>query len=294
LYLNEVYNKVGAGVRSTLGPTDLLNLPFVKPKFEEQAAIAQFLDSKIYQIGKAIIIKEKQIELLKERRQVLIHQAVTRGLNPDAPMKDSGVEWIGELPAHWDIVRNKTLFQERKEPGNESLPILSVSIHSAVSSEEISDEENIRGKIRIEDKSNYKLVNVNDVAFNMMRAWQGAIGAVRVEGMVSPAYVVAKPTKTINSNYFEYQYRTERFIQQMDRVSKGITDFRKRLYWDEFKQLLTILPPEVEQEQISEFISKLHLKIDNAILSKQNEIEKLKEYKASLINSVVTGKIKVY
>ena len=263
------------------------------PPKEEQIAIAQFLDRKIVQIDKAIAIKEKQIILLKERRQILIHRAVTRGLNPDVPMKDSGVEWIGEIPEHWEIVSNKTLFHERNEPGDENLPLLMVSIHSAVSSEEVSDEDNIRGKIRIEDKSSYKRVKVGDIVFNMMRAWQGGIGAVRVEGMVSPAYVVAKPTATFNSDFFEYQYRTAAFIKQMDRVSKGITDFRKRLYWNEFKQLCTILPPVKEQLEIANFITTLNNLTDEAITSKLKEIGKLKEYKASLINSAVTGKIKV-
>jgi type I restriction enzyme S subunit len=102
-----------------------------------------------------------------------------------------------------------------------------------------------------------------------MRAWQGAIGAVSTKGMVSPAYVVARPKKTFDSNFFEYQYRTETFIKQMDRSSKGITDFRKRLYWNEFKQLVTILPPPNEQQEISRFISTLNAKTDKAFFCKE-------------------------
>ncbi len=276
-----------------INSTDLGRLSICIPSLYEQAAIAQFLDRKTSQIDQAIKQKEKQIELLKERRQILIHKAVTRGLNPNVQLKDSGVKWIGEIPEHWEIVKNRSLFQERNESGNESLPLLSVSIHSAVSSEELSDEDNIRGKIRIEDKSQYKLVEVGDVVFNMMRAWQGAIGCVVINGMVSPAYIVAKPIRKLDSIFFEHQHRTEEFIQQMDRFSKGITDFRKRLYWNEFKQLVTVLPPLEEQTKISNFISKLNLMTEKAILSKEKEIEKLKEYKATLINSAVTGKIKI-
>lgn len=268
-----------------------ISVPY--PPLPEQTTIVEFLDYKTALIDKAIGIKEKQIELLKERRQILIHRSVTRGLNPDVKLKDSGVEWIGEIPEHWEAVSNRILFQERNEPGNESLAILSVSIHTAVSSEEMSGDENIRGKIRIEDKSNYKLVKPNDIVFNMMRAWQGAIGAVRVNGMVSPAYVVAEPIVSISSDFFEYQYRTAGFIQQMDRFSKGITDFRKRLYWNEFKQLKTILPPFSEQMEIITYIETITNKISTAISLKEKEIERLKEYKASLINEVVTGKIKV-
>jgi len=271
----------------------LRNYKFPVPLFSEQTAIAAFLDHKTAQINQAIGTKEKQIELLKERRQILIHRAVTRGLNPNAKLKESGVEWIGEIPEHWEAVCNRILFQERNEPGNETLTILSVSIHTAVSSEELSDEDNIRGKIRIEDKSNYKLVKPNDIVYNMMRAWQGGIGAVRVDGMVSPAYVVAEPIGPISADFFEYQYRTSGFIQQMDRFSKGITDFRKRLYWNEFKQLKTILPPLSEQREIITYIETINTKIATAIALKDQEIEKLKEFKASLIDSAVTGKIKV-
>jgi type I restriction enzyme S subunit len=279
--------------RLRLYSDDFFRIISILPPLSDQEAITNFLDHKTVLIDKAIGIKEKQIELLKEHRQILIHRAVTRGLDPNVKLKDSGVEWIGEIPEHWKIVSNRVLFKERNESGNEFLTILSVSIHTAVSSEELSDEDNIRGKIRIEDKRNYKLVMPNDIVYNMMRAWQGGIGAVRVNGMVSPAYVVAEPIGNIQADFFEYQYRTSCFIQQMDRNSKGITDFRKRLYWNEFKQLKTILPPLSEQKEIITYIETFTSKIATTISLKEKEIEKLKEYKSTLINSTVTGKTKV-
>ncbi|MCQ8118830.1 restriction endonuclease subunit S [Methylomonas rosea] len=263
------------------------------PNLSEQTAIATFLDCKAAQIDQAMAIKEQQIALLKERKQILIQNSVTRGLDPNIPMRDSGVEWIGEIPAHWEILANRALFRERIEPGEEGLPLLSVSIHTAVSSEEIPEDENIRGRIKIEDKTKYNLVWPGDIVFNMMRAWQGAIGAVVVKGMVSPAYIIAIPNEKIVSSYFEYQYRCPEFIQQMDRNSKGITDFRKRLYWNEFKQLLTVVPPIEEQTAIVTHIETQSVKIDQAIAIQQQQIDKLKEYKATLINSAVTGKIRV-
>jgi len=111
--------------------------------------------------------------------------------------------------------------------------------------------------------------------------------------MVSPAYTIAVPNELVDSSFFEYQYRSPIFIQQMDRNSKGITDFRKRLYWDEFKQLITIVPPIDEQIAIVAHIETQSAKIDQAIALNQQQIEKLKEYKTTLINSAVTGKIKV-
>jgi len=200
-----------------------------------------------------------------------------------AAYKDSGVEWLGEVPEHWDVLPNRSLFAERNEAGNDQLPILSVSIHTAVSTDELEDEENIRGKIRIKDKSNYKRVYPKDIAFNMMRAWQGAIGVVRNEGMVSPAYIVAKIIGSIDGDYLEYQYRTDAFIQQMDRYSKGITDFRKRLYWNEFKQLITVVPPKDEQLKIVGYLDRKTAMIDKAIAIKEKQIELLKERQRILV-----------
>lgn len=269
------------------------NQQFPHPPAAEKKAIAEFIDQKSTQIEQAIHIKERQIERLKERKQILIQQAVTRGLDSHVPMRDTGLEWIGEIPAHWRMMANRALFRERVEPGREDLPLLSVSIHSGVSEEEISEEENIRGRVKIEDKSKYICVRPGDIAFNMMRAWQGAIGAVRVDGMVSPAYTIAVPRPSLDARYFEYQYRTPGFIQQMDRYSKGITDFRKRLYWDGFKQLITLVPPIEEQRAIVEFIEQAMLKQNATVTLLERQITKLIEYKATLIYSAVTGKIKV-
>lgn len=263
------------------------------PPDNEQTAIAHFLDKKTTQIELAIAIKKKQIELLKERKQILIQKAVTQGLDPNVPMRDSGVDWISEIPEHWSILPNFALFTERVEPGRDKLPLLSVSIHSGVSKDEISEEENIRGRIKIADKTKYNLVKPNDIVFNMMRAWQGGIGSVSTIGMVSPAYIIATPNNKINAQYFEYQYRSSIFIQQMDRFSKGITDFRKRLYWDEFKRLTTVAPPIGEQKSIVLHIESSSNKIDNAISLQHLQIKNLKEYKTTLINSAVTGKVKI-
>lgn len=263
------------------------------PPEQEQDAIAGFLDEKCAKVDEAVRIMEQQISLLREWRQILIQEAVTRGLNPDAPMKDSRIDWIGQIPAHWEVMRNFVLFREMKISGHADLPILSVSIHNGVSSEELSDEENIRSIIKIEDRTAYKEVMPGDVAYNMMRAWQGGIGAVSVHGMVSPAYVVARPSSALAADYFELLYRCPAFIRQMDAASKGITDFRKRLYWDDFKNLLTIIPPRDEQAAIVGDIAEVSAKIEGAIAIKEEQIAALREYKTSLINAAVTGKIKV-
>lgn len=265
----------------------------VLPPLEEQQHISNFLDQKTEEIDQAIAKKQRLIELLKEQKAILINQAVTKGLNPNTPMRDSGVEWIGEIPEHWKIKANRVLFTEMKNAGRENLPILTVSLHTGVSDEEQNEEENVRAKIRIEDKSSYKHVQVGDIAFNMMRAWQGAIGAVKTEGMVSPAYIVARPVSELDTEYFEFLYRTQNLIQQMNRFSKGITEFRKRLYWNEFKQMSTIVPPVKEQKEIALFIRGENNKFEHFAKLIEQQISKLTEYKSTLIANAVTGKIRI-
>ena len=163
------------------------------PPLAEQIRIAAFLDQETAKIDGLVAEQRRLMELLKEKRQAVISHAVTRGLNPDAPFKPSGIEWLGDVPEHWDVRRIATVFREIMEPGNDELPILSVSIHHGVSDKEIDDDDMDRKVARSEDRSKYKRVAPGDLVYNMMRAWQGGFGTVTVEGMVSPAYVVARP-----------------------------------------------------------------------------------------------------
>ncbi|RBW54406.1 hypothetical protein DS909_11180 [Phaeobacter gallaeciensis] len=267
-------------------------LTLLPPK-ETQNRIVSFLDEKTAEIDAAIEKKRRLIDLLNEQKAILINCAVTKGLNPDAPMKDSGVDWIGEIPAHWDVKRNAALFDESKKSGTADLPVLSVSIHHGVSRSELSEEENLRSAIKIADRTSYVEVLPGYVAYNMMRAWQGGIGAVHTHGMVSPAYVVARPRGPIHADYFERLYRTDNFIGQMDQFSKGITDFRKRLYWEEFKTLLTLVPPMEEQVMIADFCQVIVDACKDAVKATQSEISILNEFKQTLIANAVTGKIKI-
>ncbi len=199
------------------------------PSLSEQHLIADFLDSKCSQIDEISKKIREEIDTLEEYKKSIITEAVTKGLDPNAEMKDSGIEWIGEIPEKWSLNRVANIFSERNEPGEDGLPFLSVSINSGISDKELSEEETSRQFIRADAKKNKK-VYPGDIVYNMMRAWQGAIGAVRTEGMVSAAYVTAKPTQTIDTRYFEYLLRTPTAIQEMNKYSYGIMDFRKRLY----------------------------------------------------------------
>jgi len=207
---------------------------------------------------------------------------------PYSAYKPSGVEWLGEVPEHWEVKRIASLYREVVEQGSDELPVLSVSIHHGVSDSELSEEEMDRKVTRSEDRSKYKRVSAGDLVYNMMRAWQGAFGTVCVEGMVSPAYVVARPTSIVPSTWIEYLLRTDPAINEIKRFSRGITDFRLRLYWDEFKNLRVCLPPCNERDALLEFLDHETAKIDALIAEQQRLIELLQEKRQAVISHAVT------
>lgn len=202
--------------------------------------------------------------------------------------KDSGVEWLGQVPSHWEVIRIGSLFREVAESGEDGLPILTVSIHDGVSDRELDENEVERRITRSEDATTYKAVRPGDLVYNMMRAWQGAFGAVQVEGMVSPAYVVARPVERFATSFVELVLRTPGAVEEMRRFSKGITDFRLRLYWDEFKTMQVGLPPAAEQGAIIAFLDLETGKIDALMAEQEKLIELLKEKRLAVISHAVT------
>jgi len=259
---------------------------------EEQTAIAEFLDQKTAQIDRAIAQKEKLIALLQERRQILIHQAVTRGLNSKAPMKDSGVAWLGQVPAHWEVKRAKYLFDEidaRSETGDEEL--LSVSHMTGVTPR---SEKNV-SMFQAEDYTGSKLCQRDDLIFNIMWAWMGALGVSDRTGIVSPSYAVYRPKQpgAFNAWYLENLLRDGNYVAEYNRVSTGLHSSRLRLYSHMFFRMEIGFPAREEQDEIERATKKKTTLIDDEIARTQGVIEKLKEYKATLINSAVTGKIKI-
>ena len=291
----EEFEQAGSGTTfKEISAHSFGNIVVPLPPTVEQKRIVHYLDQRCSQIDKLINNQHAIIVKLKEFKQSLITEVVTKGLNPHIRFKDSGVEWLGFVPEHWSINRIGNVYADTSEPGNESLPILSVSINSGVSDKELSDEESDRVFVRSDDRSKYKRVRPGDLTYNMMRAWQGAFGAVRVDGMVSPAYIVARPkAKGIDTRYIEALMRTPLATEEMHRYSHGIADFRLRLYWPEFKNIKICLPDLSEQQQIADYIDMKSVEIDSSIAKRETLIAKLAEYKKSLIYEVVTGKKEV-
>ena len=269
------------------------NFAIPLPSLEEQQRIANFLKVKCEEIDAVLVRTRASIEEYKKLKQAVITQAVTKGIHGKRPMKDSGVEWIGSIPEDWRIFRVANLYQEASDKGNDELPILTVSINSGVSDRELSDEESERVFVRSEDRSKYKRVQPGDLVYNMMRAWQGAFGAVRVDGMVSPAYVVARPMKQLDSRYVEYLFRTPEAIEEMHRYSYGVADFRLRLYWPQFRNIRMCVPSYEEQVEIADYIDEKVQEILALIRKKEQYLVELENYKRSLIYEYVTGKKEV-
>ena len=214
---------------------------------------------------------------VKERIEQLRHGIVPEGYK----RTKSGI-----YPEDWTEYTLGDIYTERKEPGNESLPLLMVSIHSGVSDGEV-DEEDLPKKVkRIEDKSQYKRAATGDLVFNMMRAWQGAIGTVRTEGMVSPAYIVAEPNKLVDPLFMDYLMRTPRMVGSIHKQSYGVTDFRLRLYWDSFAPIHCVLPSVPEQEKIGEAVD-----IQNKVIDlKEKLLAEKQRQKKYLMQQLLTGK----
>ena len=267
-----------------------LDLPI--PPRDEQDRIADFLDKKTAEIDEAIAKKQRLIELLKEQKAILINQAVTKGLNPDVPMRESGVEWIGEVPRHWTLKRAKYLFKEvdeRSKSGNEEL--LSVSHMTGVTPR---SEKNVY-MFMAEDYTGSKLCRKDDLVFNIMWAWMGALGVSDRTGIVSPSYGVyrQRSSATFNAWYLEHLVRSDQYVAEYNRRSTGLNSSRLRLYSHMFFDMEMAFPSRSEQDVIEAEVTARTAQTEQIIFSVEAELETLNELRNIIISEAVTGKIKI-
>lgn len=264
---------------------------FVVP-LHEQRAIAAFLDEKCAKVDQAVQIKEDQIALLRERRQILIQQAVTLGLNPDAPMKDSGIDWIGQIPAHWEVRRSKYVFTQRKELARkEDIQLSATQSYGVIPQEEF---EELVGRRVVKIQTNLekrKHVELDDFVISM-RSFQGGLERAWATGCIRSSYIILRPLEPINSDFFSYLLKSPRYIKALQATGSFIRDGQD-LSFDNFSMVDLFIPPLDEQARIASYIKSGCEKIETGISIKRDQIAALKEYKTSLINAAVTGKIKV-
>jgi len=199
--------------------------------------------------------------------------------------QESGLPWVPKVPQGWNVLRNGRLFAHRVETGFPDLPILEVSLRTGV---RVRDMENLKRKQVMSQKEKYKRASKGDIAYNMMRMWQGALGPAPVDGLVSPAYVVVKPFEEANSAYYSYLFRTDAYMREVNKFSRGIVADRNRLYWDEFKQMPSLVPPRPEQDQIVAYLQAQDVHIGRLIKAKRDLIGLLTEQKLRIIDHAVT------
>ncbi|SET83469.1 restriction endonuclease subunit S [Stenotrophomonas indicatrix] len=197
----------------------------------------------------------------------------------------SGLPWVPQLPEGWLVLRNGRLFGHRVEMGFPDLPILEVSLRTGV---RVRDMENLKRKQVMSQKEKYKRAAKGDIAYNMMRMWQGAVGPAPVDGLVSPAYVVVKPYDEANSSYYSHLFRTAAYMQEVNKFSRGIVADRNRLYWESFKQMPSLAPPRPEQDQIVAYLRAQDAHIARFIQAKRDLIKLLTEQKLRIIDHAVT------
>ncbi|WP_179317595.1 restriction endonuclease subunit S [Winogradskyella undariae] len=286
--------------RLRLYTDDFFNIQSILPPLSEQTAIAQFLDDKTTKIDDAIAIKEQQINLLKERKQILIHKAVTRGLDDSVTLKDSGVEWIGEIPEGWKITYLKR-YCLKVTDGSHHSPQTQYEGKSYISVKDV----NAFGEI---DTINCKKINqkdFDDLARNgcqpkkndILLTKDGTIGRAAIVNsdndfvVLSSLGIITPDLNEFDSSFLRYYLISPLCVSQMYSLIAGSA--LTRLTIEKINRLFVIIPPLSEQKEIVEYIETASQKIERAIGLKQQEIAKLKEYKRSLINGVVTGKVRV-
>lgn len=289
MYYNCVFNNLGGnGVRSALNASDMGRLMIPYPKIETQHQIATYLDQKCTQIDALIINQQKQIEKLKAYKQSLITETVTKGLNPDVPMKDSGVEWIGKIPEDFSVQNIRSLFTIKKDIiGHEPDTVLSIT-QSGIKIKDISENNGQMAN----SYANYQIVNIGDFAMNHMDLLTGGIGISQYNGVTSPDYRVfnLKDNK-MNSRYFLYIFETYYRNKIFYAFGQGAANLgRWRLPAKNFYSIYIPVAPIEEQQAIVSYLDKKCTQIDSLIAIKQRKIEKLQQYKKSLIYEYVTGK----
>lgn len=290
LNVNDYSDFIEGSTRDKLTQGKMREIPVPLPDLPEQRAIADFLDKKTAAIDALIAKKERLLALLDEKRQAVITQAVTKGIGPPVPMKDSGVEWLESVPAHWCVERTKALFSERQgrsTTGDEEM--LTVSHLTGVTPR----SEKTVYMTEAETTEGYKLVKKNDLAVNTMWAWMGALGVAPCDGIVSPAYNVYVPRDPRGVRFHDLLVRTPAFVAEINRWSKGIWKSRLRLYPTEFFQLMLPVPPPAERERIVAHVASSTAADRRLADVALRSIELLREYRQALITAAVTGQLDV-
>lgn len=273
-----------------LSTDELKSLRIPHPSLSSQSAIADYLDRETARLDSLVAAKERLLSLMAEKRRSLITRAVTRGVDARAPLRDSGISWLGQIPTHWQIERARWLFRERderSETGNEEL--LTVSHLTGVTPRSEKDVN----MFEAETTEGYKICLAGDLVINTLWAWMGAMGVSPVNGIVSPAYNVYEPGPRLEPSFVDALVRMPIFAQEVTRYSKGVWSSRLRLYPEGFFEVFLPVPSREEQAAIVVHIGKETAKLDAVRSATERTVSLLKERRTALVAAAVAGQIDI-
>ena len=281
------FNQYLTGIIGGVTIPVIKNIRICLPPLSEQRAIADWLDAKCADIDAAIELQQRMIDKLKAYKTAVIHQAVTKGLDKNANLKDSGVQWIGEVPEHWEVCKIKQIFKERSEKGYPELPVL-----SATQKYGVIPQSHYENSVVLVNKGleNLKLVRKGDFVISL-RSFQGGIEYAHYDGIISAAYTILK-LKGNCADYIRLVMKSERFIQLLQSCTVGIRE-GKNVNYNIVRDNYIFLPPLTEQRAIADWLDAKCADIDATIALKEQKQEKLKAYKKTIIFEYVTGKKQV-
>ena len=290
LYYNQVFNNLGGnGVRSALSAKDMGEFVIPFPDGAEQKKICAMLDEKFAHVDSLIANVQAQIEKLKAYKQSLITEVVTKGLDPNAPMKDSGVEWIGKIPEDWEVVKTGRLFKENnRSPIGNDIPLSLSQMDGLVATDDMKESA-----LKTSSYDNWKRVEIGDLVLNRFKAHLGVLFAANLTGIVSFHYGVYEAKRSLVPKFYEYLYHSNQYKAILGNASNGMVVGLQNLSNLGFDSTYSLYPPYAEQEKLVSHLDKKCSEIDELIALKQSKIEKLEQYKKSLIYEYVTGKKEV-
>ena len=262
------------------------------PPLAEQRAIVRYLDHVDRRIRRYVGAKRKLIGLLEEEKQAVINQAVTRGLDPSVPLKPSGVEWLGDVPEHWEIRRAKRLFTPRRELARSNDVQLSATQAYGVIPQSEYEEKVGRKIVKISrhlDKRRH--VEVDDFVISM-RSFQGGLEKAWATGCIRSSYIVLRPDAKVNVDFFRYAFKSQAYIRALQATANFIRDGQD-LNFNNFCAVDLPFPQAEEQRKIAQALEDATAGIDATIARTRRQIELIEEYRTRLIADVVTGKLDV-
>lgn len=280
------YKQYSKSLRYTLNADEFNRLFSFVPPLGEQKRIADFLDRECEKIDKLKADIQAQIDTLEQYKRSVITEVVTHGLNPYAPMKDSAITWIGQIPSNWAIGRIGGLYELRtqKVSDKDYMP-LSVTMKGILPQLDTVAKTN--------DSDNRKLVRKGDFAINSRSDRRGSCGISNYDGSVSLINIILKPRNIMNANYYNWLFHTPIFADEFYKWGHGIVDDLWTTNWQEMKRITIPVPPLDEQKAIAEYLDHKCAEIEQIIADKKAQFETLDEYKKSLIYEYVTGKKEV-